>query len=549
MATTSRGADLLVKTLAAVGTRYVFALSGNQIMPIFDACIGSDIELVHVRHEAAAVHMADGWGRLTGEPGVALVTAGPGLANAVSAVYVATMSESPLVFLSGHAPLGQLGRGAFQEMAQADIVGHVAKASWTVENASDLGHDLARALRVAASGRPGPVHLSLPVNLLNAEVGDVGEYLPKGDDFKAPLNHLDTAAVGQILDAVAKAKKPLILAGPAAMRGAERDALTSMEEAAGVPVLFMESPRGTNDPSLGAVAEVLAEADLVLLLGKKLDFTVGFGDSPTVGPDCRFVQIDPDAEVLEQTSRTVGDSSRLLYTAVADTLPAAAELARSAGQMSRPNQGWFEEVRGAVSYRTPGWSELRSSTNDRLHAAEIGRAVQHFLDGGDETVFVSDGGEFGQWAQAGVSTANRLINGPGGSIGTALPLALAARLAYPDARVVAMLGDGTFGFHAMEFDTAVRNRLPFVAVVGNDAAWNAEYQIQLRNYGPDRLVGCELLPTRYDEMVKALGGYGELVTSAAGLPAALERAHASGVPACINVALERNAAPTFRRKR
>ena len=228
---------------------------------------------------------------------------------------------------------------------------------------------------------------------------------------------------------------------------------------------------------------------------------------------------------------------------------AAAELARPAGQMSWPDQGWFEDVRGAVSYRTPGWSELRSSTNDRVHAAEIGRAVQRFLDESDEAVFISDGGEFGQWAQACVSTFNRLINGPGGSIGTALPLALAARLAHPGARVVTLLGDGTFGFHAMEFETAVRRRLPFVAVVGNDAVWNAEYQIQLRDYGPDRLVGCELLPSRYDELVTALGGYGEHVTSAAELPAALERAHASGLPACINVALERNAAPTFRRKR
>ena len=185
MSKKTRGADLLVNALAAAGTKRLFALSGNQIMPVFDACIDSDIELVHVRHEAAAVHMADAWGRLTGEPGVALVTAGSGIANTLSALYVALMAESPCILLSGHAPGNLLGRGAFQEMAQADMAGHVTKASWTATKASGLGRDVTRAFRLARSGRPGPVHLSLPFDLLESARRNAGSTSTAGRGLQA----------------------------------------------------------------------------------------------------------------------------------------------------------------------------------------------------------------------------------------------------------------------------------------------------------------------------------------------------------------------------
>jgi acetolactate synthase-1/2/3 large subunit len=182
-----------------------------------------------------------------------------------------------------------------------------------------------------------------------------------------------------------------------------------------------------------------------------------------------------------------------------------------------------------------------------LHPLEIGRAVQQVLDAADDPILIADGGEFGQWAQACVSANTRVINGPAGSIGSAIPFALAARVARPNATVVALLGDGTFGFHLTEFDTAVRHNLPFVAVIGNDACWNAEYQIQLRTYGKDRTIGCELHAAAYDKAVVALGAHGEHVTHAADLPAALERAVKSGKPACVNVMIERLPAPTVSR--
>jgi acetolactate synthase-1/2/3 large subunit len=302
-----------------------------------------------------------------------------------------------------------------------------------------------------------------------------------------------------------------------------------------------------NDPTLGAFAEVLADADLIVLLGKKLDFGLRFAESPTVSDDCRFIQVDPEAQVLEQTRQALNGSNRLVLGVQADPVATAEQLGEISGGRSGATWSWSEEVQAAISYRPSEWATLAAAADGPLHPVEVCRAVQDHLSGNENAVFISDGGEFGQWAQACISARRRIINGPAGAIGAAIPSAIATKFALPDAVVVAVLGDGTFGFHGMEFDTAVRYKLPFVAVVGNDAAWNAEYQIQLREYGPERLVGCELLPSRYDLVAEALGGHGENVATASELGPALRRALASGLPACVNVAIQRAAAPVTRR--
>ena len=202
---------------------------------------------------------------------------------------------------------------------------------------------------------------------------------------------------------------------------------------------------------------------------------------------------------------------------------------------------------GGDRLSTQSWRTLASAAGEKVHPVELCRAIAPHIQQNPNAVLVCDGGEIGQWPQAVLAPARRIINGVAGSIGAAIPFAIAARLAEPDAPVIAVMGDGTFGFHMAEFDTAVRYRAPFVAVVGNDATWNAEYQIQLREYGADRAHGCELLPTRYDLVAAALGGHGELVTRAQDLGPALERAIASGKPACVNVMTERMPAPVLRR--
>ncbi len=503
-----RGADIIARGLARAGTRYVFALSGNHVMPLFDAALDAKLPLLHVRHEAAAVHMADAWGRLTGEAGVALVTGGPGHANAVSALYTALAAESPVVLLSGHAPLNELGKGAFQEMAQAEMAAPACKAAWTVRSAQALGEDLARAMRMAKAGRPGPVHLSLPSDLLEAQVDAA---LPAREDFfpQAAFSGMNE----EVLEALRKAKKPVLIAGPALGNARGRAALRQFEAATGVPAIVMESPRGVNDPSQGLLAEVLATADVAVLAGKRKDFTLKFGAA--FGKGCRVMEMDAWV---------------------------APEIAKP-----WPKSGWPNEVQAALAFRPASWKNLASKSEGPLHPVEVGREVQKLLDA-PEAVLVADGGEFGQWAQATVTAPHRVINGVAGSIGAALPFAAAAKLALPGSKVVAMLGDGTFGFHSSEIDTAVRSELAYVAVVGNDSCWNAEYQIQLRSYGAARAHGLELLPARYDQVAAGFGAHGEHVERPGELAAALGRAGAAGRAACVNVMIERLPAPAFRRQ-
>ena len=531
-----RGADLLASTLKAAGVSRIFTLSGNHIMPVFDAALDAGIELIHVRHEAACVHMADAYARLTGSPAVAMVTGGPGHANAVGALYTALMSESPVLLLSGHAPNDQIGMGAFQEMRQADMAAPVTKASWASASSAALGSDVAKALGIARSGRPGPVHLGLPTDALDGTT-DAAVDAALANATPMPLAQGDAAA---IMTWLGGATRPLILTGPATTSRSGRALCRALADASGVPVVAMESPRGTNDPSLGAFAQMLAQADRVLLVGKRVDFTLKFGKA--FAANCEFMQVDADAAEQARAKQALGKRRKLAITA--EAVATIESLTRAA---HRANSGWSDEVAGAIAYRPAEWDTASSILPGCLHPVEACRPLQALLDSHPDAVMVSDGGEFGQWAQACLNAPQRVINGPAGAIGAGLPFALAARLAVPDAPVVALMGDGTFGFHAMEIDTAARFRLPFVAVVGNDARWNAEYQIQLKAYGRERLVGCELAPTRYNETAVSLGGHGEWVIDAQQMLPAAERAAASGLPSVVNVTIEGVPAPVVTR--
>ena len=539
MASRHNGAAALVQAIAKARVRNVFTLSGNHIMAVFDAALDAGIRLIHTRHEAAAVHMADAWGRLTGEPGVALVTGGPGHANAVGALYTAAMAESPVVLLSGHAPNNQLGKGAFQEMRQSDVAAPLVKAAHTSARAEDLAADFAAAFRLARSGRAGPVHLSLPTDCLEGNVALTNG--PPADAFAKEPMPLAADVAHAMLTRLRCAQRPLILAGPSFMTRAGQAVARDLQSAAQIPVVGMESPRGVADPSLGRFVSMMAQADCVLLLGKRFDFTLKFGAA--FDPRCEFLQIDAEAAEIERTGRAV--AGRLSASALAEPLAAAETLRWTTRPEPAGKSDWFEQVRAAISYRPPEWATAKSSEPDRLHPLEVLRPLQTVLDAHTNSVLISDGGEFGQWAQGYLSAPTRIINGVAGAIGAALPFALGARLARPGAPVIAVMGDGTFGFHPAEIDTAVRCKLPFVCVVGNDARWNAEYQIQLRDYGRNRLYGCELLPTRYDCVATGFGGYGELVTSASEVGPAVQRAMQSGLPACVNVMIEGLAAPTY----
>jgi acetolactate synthase-1/2/3 large subunit len=277
-----------------------------------------------------------------------------------------------------------------------------------------------------------------------------------------------------------------------------------------------------------------------------VDFTLSFGGPPVLSPDVKFVHI---ATEEEQTLRWKDPElqAKLLYSkVVADPVETANLLAQHAGPPPTSRRKWTIRVNTAISFRPSSWRSLSSSTPCRLHPAQVGYALQSIF-ARQPCALIADGGEFGQWMQALLDSPIRITNGPAGAIGAGPPFAAGAKAALgPEVTVIACMGDGSAGFHLAEFDTAVRHKLPYVAVIGNDAMWNAERLIQVREYGQDRQHGCELLPTRYDLVVKALGGHGELVTRVEELGPALERALGSGLPACVNVMIESVAAPMIR---
>lgn len=531
-----RGADILWGALKRGGVTRVFSLSGNHIMEVYDAAFGDNISIIHVRHEAAAVHMAEAWARLTGEVGVALVTGGQGHSNACAALPTAMASEVPVLLLSGHAPRDQLGMGAFQETPQVAMAAPLTKAAWLAESTAGLAQDVAKAFAIARGGRPGPVHISLPTDVLEGKAKPV---LPDEAAYLAPPMPLAPESRAAVLGAINAARKPLVVVGSALNNPAGHAARAALEKATGLPSIMMESPRGLNDPSLGSIAEALEQADLMVLLGKPLDFTLKFGNA---APKARFIAIEPDAALVNRAQKGLG--ARLALVAMASPIEACMALAEAA--KAHPNPGWGDFTREVLAYRPPGWAQYQDRAEGPIHPATLAMALQKHL--GEDTSLMLDGGEVGQWMQAILKGRERITNGVAGAIGAVTCFAIGARAARPEGKVVACMGDGTFGFHMAEFDTAVRHNLPFVCVVGNDGVWNAEYQIQRRDYGPDRAHGCELgRATRYDLVAAALGGHGEFVTRFEELHPALERAFASGKPAVVNVLIEGQPAPGLRR--
>jgi len=540
MTETLRGADIVMRTLERAGHTDIFTLSGNHIMSLFDAAIETKLSLMHTRHEAATVHMADAYGRLTGRPGIACVTGGPGHANAVGALFTALGQETPMVLLSGHTETDQLGRGGFQELRQVDMAAPVCKAAWMATDTATVGIDVAKALRLAAAGRPGPVHLSLPSDILDASVLADAIVWPVKADFTAPVLPLSDPATETILALLATAKRPLIIGAPGLATRRGRDLLRRLEAALTIPACLSEGPRGFNDASLGAYHDVAQRADMVLLLGKALDFTLKFGEAP-FAPDCRFISIDPDGAILDRAARGRG----LAFGTVADTYPAAEALIVK----GRPRSftSWLTEARSLFDDRPAAWADLTSKTPGMMHPAQVFHILQPFLDRHKDSILIADGGEFAQWGQSILRNDRRMINGVAGSIGSSLPMAAGARVVEKAAPIFAVMGDGTFGFHMSELETAVRLKLPYVAIVGTDCRWNAEYNLQVRAYGPNRTHGCELNATRYDLVAIALGGHGELVTQLDELAGAIERSMASGKPAVINVMIEPIPSPVVRR--
>ena len=528
-----RSANLLVQTLVNAGIDKIFSVSGNQIMSIYDASIGSGLEIVHARHEAGAVFMADGYARSSGKVGVALVTAAPGFGNALGPLFSVRQTQTPLLLLSGDSPTARDGMGAFQELDQPGISSGLTKQSWRSTNAGRMAEDIAGAIRLAFSGRPGPVHIALPEDVLKADT-DSNEAVHEFEPDPMPLGKADLHA---LMSHLSSAEKPLFITGPSIAECRQPGLAAGLEEALGIPVLTMQSPRGLNDPSLGRVKSILKAADMIVLIDKDIDFTLGFAD-PELIPADKIVVFAAESDSIARANNLV--SGRLVWGCLADPLTTVKTL--MAGKKNKTYNGWRRKVRKAVAERPQSLSHRQGFTAPVL----VTGIAAHIKALAKPPLLIVDGGEIGQWAQAALPADEMHINGLSGGIGGSIPQAIGAALANPGRPVIAVLGDGTAGFHFMEIEIARRCKLPITFVIGNDRRWGAEVEIQKRQYGEDRLIGCELDDkTRYDTLAKGLGAKGVVVENEESLMKALDTASRSRGPMVIDARIDGLPAPTF----
>ena len=539
------GSHLIARALQLEGVKNGFTLAGDHILPVLDVMSEMDFRLVDTRHEQAAVHMADAWGRITGQPGVAMYTT-PGFANAIPGLANATHSESPLLSISGSAELFELGRGAMQEIDQTGMAKPTTKGAWMVTDARRIPDMVAHALRVAYSGRRGPVHLTIPVDVQQREVSEDQVTLYQPSEYRSASPSL--ASADQVRDAVEllrTASRPLIVAGSAAAYAGSGDTLQRFIETTRLPLMTEGDARGLVsdehpyclgffDSGLNRAARLLREADVVVLLGRKQDLIVGYAMPPTVSADARVIQIDPSAA-------EIGRNRGVAVGIVGDIEAVVGQLTEEAAKHSWSELPWLARLE-AEREAQAGQAESLGVPDMPMHAMYVHKALKERLAPDDYLVF--DGGDFCHFARAYLparSPKSWWYVTTLGMLGSALPTAMAAKLAHPDRRVIMLTGDGAFGFNGMEFDTAVRHNLAIVAILGNDSAWGIDRQIQLGVYG--RPVATDLLPTRYDQVVQGLGGYGEQVDNPEELPFAIDRALKMDRPALINVLVQRAISP------
>jgi acetolactate synthase-1/2/3 large subunit len=530
-----------VAVAAAHGVDTMFTLSGAHVFPMYDGAVKADppMRLLDVRHEQTAVFAAEAVGKLTRTPGLAVLTAGPGVTNGVSAITQAYFSGAPLVVVGGRAPDNRWGTGSLQELDHVPLVAPVTKSARTVHRPVEIGVEMDRAFTLARSSHRGPTFLDVPMDaLFETRTVTRPSYTPTARVEPDPDS---LSEVGALL---AEAARPvLVIGGDVWADGAEAAALRLVEEA-GLPAITNGMGRGVvpaGHPLLvtKARSRALGTADLVVAVGTPLDFRLSygsFGGKDGASP-ARVVHLaDTPAEVSAHADLAASAGGDL--TAVLDGV-----LDGLVQQLRRPDWShWVAELGSAVAAAAERDRALMAAQADPIHPARIyGELLPRLAD---DAVVIGDGGDF-------VSFAGKLVEpvrpggwldpGPYGCLGAGLGAAIAARLVRPSSQVVLLLGDGAAGLSLMDVDTLVRHDLPVVMVCGNNSAWALEKRPMQMLYGYD--VIADLAPqTRYDEVARALGGGGELVTDPAGIGPALDRAFASGVPYLVNVITDVRAA-------
>lgn len=529
------GGQWVAKMLKRENVKHIFTLSGLHVAPIYAGCVEEGIQVIDTRHEQAAAHAADAYARITRGVGVAVVTAGPGVTDALTGVANAFQANSPLILLGGAAPTFNQSRGSLQEIEQVDLFHRIAKWSDRVPSAELVPAYMAKAFRVALSGRPGPVFLELAWDVLCNNADDAAVTLPS--HYRTDARHAaDPRKIDEALSLLENAHRPAIIAGSSVYWDDAWEVLQAFCEKAQVPVYLNGAGRGCLPPGHPCFfqhtrKEALSNADVVFVIGTPFDFRLNYGAEPTFSAGSKVVQIDIDpVEIGRNRAVDVG--------IISDSFSALEALAAGAAKGSRG--AYLEELRAAEKRKVESIAAWFTDAAP-IHHYRLAKELSDVANRTGDPVFIADGGNWVAMAAKVIelkAPGRWLDPGPLGCLGVGAPFALAAKTLNPERTIWVVQGDGSFGFNGMEFETALRFKLPMVCVVGNDAAWGQIRIPQVGMFGEEKSPGTLLKPTRYDEIVKAMGGWGEQVTEASKIRPALERAVAANTVACVNVMLD-----------
>jgi acetolactate synthase-1/2/3 large subunit len=519
------GGDFAAAALQQAGVDLLFTLSGGHLFPLYDGCEKAGIRLIDTRHEQTATFAAEGWAKVTRRPGVAALTAGPGVTNGMSALTSAWFNGSPMLVIGGRAPSGSWGRGGLQELDHIPLVASITRRAVTAGDTAGVGREIAAGLAAAASAPRGPCFVDVPMDWFFSRTD--------AEVTAAPAVSLGAEPEPEAVSAVAKllneAAKPVIMAGAGVYWSGAEEALRQLAEAGSVPVLMNGLGRGTL-PASHALAfsrargAALKGADLVVTVGVPLDFRLGFGSFPG---GAKVVHL------MEDPAQIAGHVE--LAGAAAGNLPSILTILTQTAEQPAGRAGWVADLAAEEQAKRQAERPALTADSDPIKPSRIyGELAQRAEP---DAVVIVDGGDYGSYAGKYVDTETPgcfLDPGPYGCLGTGPGYGLAARLAHPGRQVFLMLGDGAAGFSLMDFDTLIRHEAPLVAIVGNNGIWGLEKHPMKMLYGYD--VVADLRPgTRYDQVVTALGGYGELVEHPDEIGPAIDRALDANVPALINV--------------
>ncbi len=532
------GAELFVATLQELGIDRIFTLVGDHLNEVLAQAHRHGISIIDMRHESGVTHAADAWARITRRPAMALVTGGPGHTNALTGIATAQLAGSPLIAVSGSraSTLGE--RQAFQDIDQVSMTRPVVKWAAEPPSAALIPFYLRRAYAEANCGRKGAVHLTIPVDLFTGNA-NISAALPLPAVLSPAVP--EAQAIERAIALLQGAKRPIVIAGSGAWWSGAEGAVQQFIETAKLPLFTITMARGVvsddhplsmgyADPALNrAVRAAFPEADVCLVVGKRIDFRLGLGGPRVFSPEAKIIQIDihPQEFGMNRAVEVAlcGDAKA--------TLEALTVVAQDRIWNTTP---WLERLKNLREDANRVLAETGLEDDVPIHPAALFRELKKFLP--RQTRFSWDGGDFAHWGRASLPATvpgGWLRLGPLGTIGSALPNAVSLKLAYPNDPVVLITGDGALGFYIAELDTLVRHKLPVVIVVGNDGGWGLERELQTWETAGKDTVACELRRTRYDIVMQGFGGGGENIESLNELGPAMERAFASGIPYLLNV--------------